>query len=668
MATIDGLATGLDTTTIIDGLVRIQQLQVDQLTARKNSILEEQTAFKGIESKMIDLRAQLGSLARSQNSVFSARSAVSSDEDALTVTAATGAAAGVYNLTINSLAQAEQVASQGFASADSEISQGTFSLRVGRGKEVEITIDSSNNTLQGLADAINAAGGDVGASIVNDGSTGGTPYKLLLSSSKTGAANTITITNNLAAGATQPDFTGTPVQAAADASVTLGSGAGALTVTHDTNQLDDLIGGVTLDLHQADAAKSISVTIARDTDTAVATVQRFVEAFNGLMGFIDDQVRFEPQSGEASLLLGNRSVIGIQDEVRRITTGIVTGVSSDLNRLSAIGISVTDQGRLTLNSGRLRDALNGGIPGVGETDFRRLFALDGASTNPGISFVLGSTRTKDSTTPIEIDVSQAAEQASVTATNALAASTVIDATNNEFALSLDGADSATLTLTEGTYTEVELAAELQAVINASDEFKGRQVAVSVQGGKLQINSETYGLASEVTIGSTGTALAALGFDGTETDKGQDVVGRFIVNGQAETAVGSGRILSGDPDNENTADLRVRVTLTSAQISGGVEGEMTISRGIASKLDKLLGSMLDPVTGRMKTISEGYDDRAAAIDKTIEARNKLLEAKKESLLAQFAALEGQVSQLQSTSNFLAAQLVGSAGGGGRVLGG
>ncbi|MCA9163317.1 MAG: hypothetical protein KDA62_10065, partial [Planctomycetales bacterium] len=240
MATIDGLATGLDTTTIIDGLVRIQQLQVDQLTARKNSILEEQTAFKGIESKMIDLRAQLGSLARSQNSVFSARSAVSSDEDALTVTAATGAAAGVYNLTINSLAQAEQVASQGFASADSEISQGTFSLRVGRGKEVEITIDSSNNTLQGLADAINAAGGDVGASIVNDGSTGGTPYKLLLSSSKTGAANTITITNNLAAGATQPDFTGTPVQAAADASVTLGSGAGALTVTHDTNQLDDL--------------------------------------------------------------------------------------------------------------------------------------------------------------------------------------------------------------------------------------------------------------------------------------------------------------------------------------------------------------------------------------------------------------------------------------------
>ncbi|MCA9153741.1 MAG: flagellar filament capping protein FliD, partial [Planctomycetales bacterium] len=292
MATIDGLATGLDTTTIIDGLVRIQQLQVDQLTARKNSILEEQTAFKGIESKMIDLRAQLGSLARSQNSVFSARSAVSSDEDALTVTAATGAAAGVYNLTMNSLAQAEQVASQGFASADSEISQGTFSLRVGRGKEVEITIDSSNNTLQGLADAINAAGGDVGASIVNDGSTGGTPYKLLLSSSKTGAANTITITNNLAAGATQPDFTGTPVQAAADASVTLGSGAGALTVTHDTNQLDDLIGGVTLDLHQADAAKSISVTIARDTDTAVATVQRFVEAFNGLMGFIDDQVRF----------------------------------------------------------------------------------------------------------------------------------------------------------------------------------------------------------------------------------------------------------------------------------------------------------------------------------------------------------------------------------------
>src|SRR5207237_8330846 len=68
----------------------------------------------------------------------------------------------------------------------------------------------SNDTLQGLADAINSSGAAVSASVINDGSgANALPYRLLLTARQTGTSNAVTITNNLGAsggGATRPIF------------------------------------------------------------------------------------------------------------------------------------------------------------------------------------------------------------------------------------------------------------------------------------------------------------------------------------------------------------------------------------------------------------------------------------------------------------------------------
>ena len=72
---------------------------------------------------------------------------------------------------IHSLAQAQQIASQGFADPDSAITHGTFGIQVGTGSQTEIAIDATNDTVQGLVDSINASDADVTASIVNDGSS-----------------------------------------------------------------------------------------------------------------------------------------------------------------------------------------------------------------------------------------------------------------------------------------------------------------------------------------------------------------------------------------------------------------------------------------------------------------------------------------------------------------
>ena len=207
--TIDGLISGIDTQSVIDGLLKVSQSQIDRLNTNKSEIVAKQTAFNGIEAQLVSLRGKLSSLGRSQNNVLEGKIATSSDEDTLQVSANSDAINGNYTITVNSLAATHQLASSVFESADSQITEGTLSIQVGNGSEATVTIDSSNNSVQGLVDAINATTEDAFASLVTD--SNGT--RILLTGRQSGAEETIQITNNLgptSGSATQPDFSGAP--------------------------------------------------------------------------------------------------------------------------------------------------------------------------------------------------------------------------------------------------------------------------------------------------------------------------------------------------------------------------------------------------------------------------------------------------------------------------
>ena len=126
-----------------------------------------------------------------------------------------GAKSGVTTLKILAIAQSDQIASQGFEDPNSDITQGTFQIQSGS-KSATLTIDGTNNTLSGLAAAINNAGVGVTATIVNTGASDSRtqPYRLMLTSDTTGTDNAIQITNGLAAsggGAVLPNFATTEI-------------------------------------------------------------------------------------------------------------------------------------------------------------------------------------------------------------------------------------------------------------------------------------------------------------------------------------------------------------------------------------------------------------------------------------------------------------------------
>src|SRR5262249_37068422 len=157
----------------------------------------------------------------------------------------------------------------------------------------------------------------------------------------------------------------------------------------------------------------------------------------------------------------------------------------------------------------------------------------------------------------------------------------------------------------GTYTPQTLVQQLQSTIDGSTDLQGHRATVGLTGNDLTIISAAYGSVSQVKIGS-GAAATALGFTGGETGTGKDGAGNFVVNGVIEAATGAGQLLVGNSTNANTSGLQLLVTLSPSQLTGGADADITVARGIASQLNVSLQGLLDPVNGRLKLITDGFE--------------------------------------------------------------
>jgi flagellar hook-associated protein 2 len=639
-----GLASGIDSSSIIAGLTKLNQQQITQLDTQKTTITTEQTSFSKIQTDLSGLQSAAGALALATSGAFNSFTATASNPSVLSATAGSAAVPGNYTLTVNSLAQSEQVASQGFSDPNTTIQQGTFIVQIGSEPPTPIVVDSTNDTLQGLADAINGENTGVSAAVINDGS--GTPYRLLLTSSQTGASNTISVTNNLSGSGASIDATDTVVQAAADAQVTVGSGAGALTVTSPTNQFHSLIPGVSLTALSASPSTPVTLTVAKNTGAAVQAVQSFVTAFNAAHDDISTLTKYDPSGTNTGPLQGNNDAISLQNSLTAALSNTVGGVNASANQLTAAGLGFNSTGDLTFDSSVLTNALTGQTPGVTATDIQNLFALSGSSDNTGVQFLIGSDKTQPTAgVPYQVQITSPATRAALSGTAAPGSSVAVDSTNDTLALAVNGI-SANVTLAAGTYTPSQLVAQLQQQINAVPALQNDLVSVGLDsGGNVQITSQLYGASSRVAV-TGGTAAGVLGFAGSTSATGTDVAGNFVVNGKTEPATGSGQLLSGNVGNANTEGLSLQVTLTSPGTAN-----VTVNQGLASQLNTVLNSYLDPTSGKLANINSSFTQQITNIDTTITQQNTVLSQKTAQLQTQFAQLETSINSLKNIQNQL-----------------
>jgi flagellar hook-associated protein 2 len=215
-------------------------------------------------------------------------------------------------------------------------------------------------------------------------------------------------------------------------------------------------------------------------------------------------------------------------------------------------------------------------------------------------------------------------------------------------IKLNGLAAVGITIDPGTYTPDQVASLLQQKINTTPGFKGNFVSVGLTpDNKLTITSQEYGAASKIQFAG-GSALADLGFTGTESGTGTNVAGNFVVGGLTEAATGSGQTLTGAADNANTSGLQVRATLGTAGTA-----DLTVTQGFAARLNNVLTKYLDTTDGRLVGLEKSFKTEIEGIDETIAEQNELMTEKTDQLTRQFAAMEKAVSNLKGLQSQLTA---------------
>jgi flagellar hook-associated protein 2 len=219
--------TGLDFSSILTAETAAAQVPITNV---ENQLVAANTAISTLGAISGDFTQLQTALTTLNTSLTIPPLGASVSQNAPFTASVTGApASGTYSINVSSLASAQIVASQGYASSTSSVGDGTFSIAVNGGAATPITIDSTNDTLSGLASAITGASLGVTAQVVNTGAPGA-PYRLELISNSTGLTGAFTVSSNLTGGAA-PDFTNAEV-GPTDNSLVTGSAAPSVAGTY----------------------------------------------------------------------------------------------------------------------------------------------------------------------------------------------------------------------------------------------------------------------------------------------------------------------------------------------------------------------------------------------------------------------------------------------------
>lgn len=623
MAFSIGGAGNIDTAAIIANLSQAYQrpiLQLQQQAAQRSTIL---TAWGNLKSSLDDFRSALGRIG--QLNEVNNRAVSVGDDKILSASVSRDTAAGSYQVQVTQLAQAHSVYSQTYADADKTVvGTGTLTLQLGSGAAVAVNIDSSNNTLNGIAAAINASSSGIRAGVVNDG----TGYRLTLSGSKSGAANTVSVTASGTLTALNYDATTktmTQSQAAQDALATING----LAVSSDTNRLDKALAGVSLDLKQVGSS---SLTVSADNSAVKTALEGFIKDFNSNIKTMNDLSKYNAETREAGPLLGDPSLMSIRSRLLGMISQTQPGLPSDaaFRSLAEVGVGMNDDGTLKLDAAALSKAMDKDTQGI-----VALLSQTGQSSNSNVKFLSAGANTLAGT--YAVDISQQASQATLASSVAvqpagLALAEKLDFTYKTKALSVTLASGSTL-------------AQMISTLNTEFDKAGWSgLRAEDQGGKLAFRTVDYGSLETFSVLSDQGAVdgTQTGFATTKTStSGLDVMG--TLGGQAATGVG--RTLTGA--GGGVTGLKVEIGGTAI----GSMGTIAVSSGLYSGLTAYLGQVLDGQYSVVKGATDSLNKTLDGIQTQINRLQESADRQTSILQQQFDAMQATLSQIQQSGDLL-----------------
>ena len=337
----NGLGQGIDVNATVSSILDGERGQETIWQQQQKTMATQQADLVQINSEISAFQQAFQAL-NDATGALSSKSVTSSQSGIVSASADPTATAGNHVVVVQSLASTASYYTDAVASASTALAQGSFTVQVGSGAVNTVTIDSKNNTLTGLASAINAANIGVTASVVNDASGA----RLALVSQTSGAAGAITIGSN----STGLNFN--QANAGANASLTVDG----VPISSASNSVTGVIPGVTLNLNSASPGTQVAVSVSANTQDIQTALGNFVSKYNAIANQINTEFAYNAASGTAGNLSGDSGLRQIQEQLLGDSAASTTG-NGAVNSLADLGVTMNNDGTLTLDNGKLNDAL-----------------------------------------------------------------------------------------------------------------------------------------------------------------------------------------------------------------------------------------------------------------------------------------------------------------------
>lgn len=351
--TFGGLASGIDTNSIIDKLVQVERQPITTLQQERTDQQTRKALVTGLTGKLTALADTLKPL--ELQSGLQGRAITTGSGAPFSATLTGTAPIGSYDISVTQLAQAQRTYSNSFASADAAAGFAAGNITIGTGGSSAVVAVTAADTLTSVASKINAAGLKLSAAVIYDGAQ----YRIVVNGQSTGDANAITFSDPSGTGLGL-EVNANTVVTAQDAKITVDG----IQARSTNNTFTGIIPGLTLtatalSTKVANVPVTTAMRVDDDPGKLTKALQGMVAAFNGAMGAVQAQI----PGTDSSKLLGQSTLVG-ESVVRQAQISLMSftttqaGPNGNLyGTLAEIGVSLDRYGTMTLDQTRLTAAM-----------------------------------------------------------------------------------------------------------------------------------------------------------------------------------------------------------------------------------------------------------------------------------------------------------------------
>ena len=344
-----GLASGIDSNSIIEQLMALERRPIDQLKSRQSGMRTQVSTIGDISSKL----SALSTAARSLATGGTLATKVESTTTSFAATSGSGATAGQHTVKVTALATAAQVRSAPISDLATTFKKGTLRMEV-QGKEYTAAV-AEGASLSDLAMAIRNSGAPLSATVVNDG----TNSYLSVINRETGfpltsdASHALTVTHEPAADSNPASLTlsTVDVQAATNSQAIVNG----LTINRSSNSVGDVIPGVTINLKSLTTTPNEVLVIGNDASGTAANLNKFISAYNDILKVLQAQLQVSEGTDRGKTLAGDTTLQGLQRNMQTLVIGKVG--AGAVRTLADLGVKTGRDGSLSLDTATLDKAM-----------------------------------------------------------------------------------------------------------------------------------------------------------------------------------------------------------------------------------------------------------------------------------------------------------------------